>query len=233
MPKEILIYQNRRVENEQKTASEMFRETTWLLERERQRLAFDLHDGPAQALSSAMLQADMLDDMVESKEAKKELESLKAILNQCLKELRSSIYSLKPQSLSKNGLLASISGYLKHFSLRTGIVVELITRCKENNLPEDIQVNVFRIIQEALNNVHKHSKADRAIVHIEFGRSKISCSVEDNGIGFEVYDCRNGSQGLGSYGLMIMTDRAKQLQGSFKIESELGKGTSVKFSIPI
>jgi len=233
LPKEILIYQNRRVEAEQKTAGEMFRETTWLLERERQRLAFDLHDGPAQALSSAMLQADMLDDMVESKEAKKELESLKAILNQCLKELRSSIYSLKPQSLSKNGLLASISGYLKQFSLRTGIEVELITRCKENNLSEDIQVNVFRIIQEALNNVYKHSKADQAIVHIEFGRSKISCSVEDNGIGFEVYDCRNGSQDLGSYGLMIMMDRAKQLQGSFKIESEHGKGTLVKFSIPL
>jgi len=233
LAKEMLTYQNRRVGAKDKTASETFRETTKLLEWERQRLAFDLHDGPAQALSSAILQADMLDDMVDSEEAKKELELLKAILNQCLGELRSSIYALKPQNLSKNGLLASISGYLKQFSLRTGIEVELITRFKENSLPEDVQVAVFRIIQEALNNVHKHSKADQAIVRIEFGRSDISCSIEDDGIGFEVYDCQNGSHDLGGYGLMVMMDRAKQLQGSFEIESECGKGARIKFSIPV
>jgi len=222
-----------RLENEKRHIRKALDDITETLERDRQRLAFDLHDGPAQALSSALLQADILEDMTQSAEAKEELESLKSILGQCLHELRTSIYSLKPQSMLQKGLVAKIKGYVKQFSLATGIEVDVLVEQKEPELPEVIEVNIFRIVQEALNNVYKHAQASRACIKVIFSESKVSCIVEDDGVGFDVSGQGDHMKGLSGYGLISMRDRVGQFLGTFCVDSKLGEGTRITFSIPM
>jgi len=222
-----------RLEREKALIRKALGDVTETLERDRQRLAFDLHDGPAQALSSALLQADMLDEMLSSKEAHAELASLKSIINQCLHELRTSIYSLKPQCMSQKGLMAIVKGYAKQFSARTGIDVAVVVESTERAVPEVVEVNVFRVVQEALNNVAKHARASRVTITMGFSKTHVSCRVEDNGIGFDGKGPTSRARGLYGYGLTSMRDRVGQFLGEFDIESRRGAGTRVVFRIPL
>jgi two-component system sensor histidine kinase DegS len=229
----VLFNKAEMLEVEKQSVRKTLCDVTRLLEKDRQRLAFDLHDGPAQALSSALLQADILEDLIASAEAKRELASLKSILGQCLQELRTSIYSLKPQCITKKGLVPRIKAYAQQFSSRTGIKVDIAIESKEMELPEVFEINIFRVIQEALNNVHKHAHATQAVISITFSESILFCSVEDNGTGFNIGARSSRTKGLGGYGLASMRDRVEQFFGTFKIDSQLGKGTCISFSIPI
>lgn len=228
-----LFKKTEQLEVEKQNVRKTLCDVTRLLEKDRQRLAFDLHDGPAQALSSALLQADILEDLIASAEAKRELASLKSILGQCLQELRTSIYALKPQCIGKKGLVARVKVYAKQFSSRTGIKVELAIESKETELPEVFEINAFRVIQEALNNVYKHAQATQVVISIAFSESQLFCSVEDDGIGFNASARSSRTRGLGGYGLASMRDRAEQFFGTFKVDSQSGKGTCVSFNIPI
>ncbi len=228
-----LFRQSEQLEAEKRNVRKTLCDVTRLLEKDRQRLAFDLHDGPAQALSSALLQTDILEDLIASAEAKRELASLKSILGQCLQELRSSIYVLKPQCIGKKGLVARVKAYAQQFSSRTGLKVELTIESKETDLPEVYEINVFRVIQEALNNVYKHAQATQVVVSISFNQAALFCSVEDDGMGFNVSARSKRSQGLSGYGLASMRDRVEQFFGTFTIDSRPGRGTCITFSIPI
>lgn len=228
-----LFNQTREIELERQHVARMLREIHVLLERDRQRLAFDLHDGPAQIISSAILQADILEDLVGSIEARRELESLKKILARCLHELRVAIYSLRPQGDTKNGLDSRLKEYVKQFSSKTGIKVDLYIRSKEREVSVDIQVGMFRIIQESLNNIYRHAQATYASIDISFGDLGITCSIKDNGIGFNAKKQDLQVTELGGYGLVSMRDRVEQFSGAFEINSTPGKGTCVSFSIPL
>lgn len=222
-----------RLESERRYIKDTVSNITKIFEGDRRRLAFDLHDGPAQTLSSALLQVDMLEEMVASSEAKEELASLRSILRQCLHELRTSIYTLRPQSMSQRGLVAKIEGYTRQFSSRTGIEVDTIIEPQEKELPGTIEINVFRIVQEALSNVSKHAQASRVSIRVVFGISRLSCTIEDNGSGFNYGGDNNTTKELDGYGLISMRDRIRQFLGTFYIDSKPGKGTRISFNIPL
>lgn len=228
-----LFSQAEQVKQEKQSIRKSLGNITDILERDRQRLAFDLHDGPAQALSSALLQADMLEEFLTTAEAKEELASLKSILSQCLHELRTSIYSLKPQSTSQKGLVAKVEGYTRQLSTRSGLEIEVTVEPQERELPGVVEVNVFRIIQEALNNAVKHAMASRVTVTIVFTTSALTCTVEDNGIGLRALEQHNQTKELNGYGLISMRDRVEQFFGTFTVGGEPGRGTRVRFSIPL
>lgn len=228
-----LLREASKLDNEKRYIKKTLYNVTQLLERDRQRLAFDLHDGPAQAISSAILQADILEDLVASAEAKRELASLKSILGQCLQDLRMSIYSLKPPAISRKGMVARIDDYVKQFSIRTGIKVEILVNSEEREIPEVVEINVFRIIQEALSNIRKHSRADNCIVNVMFSDAEVSFSIDDNGIGLDADDLGNRTDNINGYGLISMRDRVGQFSGVFEVSSEAGKGTCISFSIPL
>lgn len=228
-----LLRQAEKLKVEKVSIQKMRSDATELIEREGQRLAFDLHDGPAQAISSALLQADILEDLVGSTEAKRELESLKHILGQCLQELRASIYQLKPHSLSRKGLVEKVSGYAKQFSSRVGIDVSVDVESAEIGIPEVVEINAFRVIQEALTNVQKHAQAQRVALKISFAGSIITCTVEDDGTGFNASSRDTQAKELGGYGLISMKDRVEQFSGTFEVTSRPGVGTRIRFSIPL
>ncbi len=205
-------------------------------EEERYRLARDIHDGPAQSLASIVIKAELSEKLIEKEplKAKEELKSLKMVGKDTLKEVRKVIYDLRPMSLDDLGLRATIERHVYNFKEGTGIDVELKVIGKIDNLDSAIEIAVFRIIQEGLSNVYKHSKASKVNLVIENSTEKISVTISDNGIGFDTTK-RMETEGIttGGYGIASMEERVGLLGGEMTIRSFPGSGTRISLYIPL
>jgi len=198
-------------------------------EEERKRIAREIHDGPAQAMANVLLKSELCEKLItkDIEQAKIELKNLKNIVQQSLKEVRKIIYDLRPSALDDLGLIPALSRYIKNFSEETGIFVDFSVLSDYKRLSPEIEITCFRVVQEALTNIKKHSKAKNASVKFEFGMRFISIIIKDDGIGF---DKENIGQG---YGLMGMRERIEILNGKFEISSFKNKGTQIYISIPV
>lgn len=198
-------------------------------EEERKRIAREIHDGPAQAMANVLSKSELCEKLItkDIEQAKIELKTLKNIVQQSLKEVRKIIYDLRPSALDDLGLIPALSRYIKNFSEETGIFVDFSVLSDYKRLSPEIEITCFRVVQEALTNIKKHSKAKNASVKFEFGMRFISIIIKDDGIGF---DKENIGQG---YGLMGMRERIEILNGKFEISSFKNNGTQIYISIPV
>ena len=199
-------------------------------EAERQRLSRQMHDGPAQALSNFILQAEIAMRLlsVDIEQAKDELNSLKASAMRTFQKVRNFIFELRPMMLDDLGLIPTIRRYAETYREQSGIEINLLVSGTERRLEPYLEVMVFRALQELLGNASRHSHASIVKVYVDVGGSVLKVSVDDNGKGF---DAEMVSQG-NSLGLKLIRDRVEMLRGSFDIDSSVGKGTRVSFSVP-
>ncbi len=199
-------------------------------ESERQRLSRQMHDGPAQALSNFILQAEIAMRLlsVDVDQARVELNNLKSSAMRTFQQVRNFIFELRPMMLDDLGLIPTIRRYAETFKEQSGLDVNLLVSGTERRLEPYLEVMVFRALQELLGNAARHSHASVVKVYIDIGDNVIKVSVDDNGKGFDV-DILNES---GSLGLKLIRERVDMLGGDFDIESSIGKGTRVSFSVP-
>ena len=199
-------------------------------ESERQRLSRQMHDGPAQALSNFILQAEIATRLlsVDVEQARDELNSLKASAMRTFQKVRNFIFELRPMMLDDLGLIPTIRRYTETFKEQSGIEMNLLVSGTERRLEPYLEVMVFRAMQELLGNTSRHSHATEVKVYIDVGDNQIKVSVDDNGKGFDVDRVDEGS----SLGLKLIRDRVEMLGGSFDIDSSAGKGSRVVFSVP-
>lgn len=205
-------------------------------EDERLRLARDIHDGPAQSLANVIVKAELCERLIEldKERAKKELNNLKDVIRLTLKDVRKIIYDLRPMSLDDLGLIPTLERYISIFQEDTGIKVNLRTYGLINNIQSTIQIALFRITQEALSNIRKHSKATTATIIIERSLERINLVVSDNGIGFNIEELKKRNNTITSgFGLINMKERVELLNGSFNITSSSRTGTKISLSIPL
>lgn len=205
-------------------------------EEERKRVARDIHDGPAQSMSNVVIKAEICERLLDKniEEARAELQNLKKVMRDSLQEVRKIIYNLRPMALDDLGLLPTLERYVISFKEDTGIDVVLKTRGIGEITKPAISLTVFRIVQEALNNVLKHSKAKNASVLMERLDNKLSIILVDNGIGFDTKSIRmTNSDFTGGFGLFSMRERVALLEGEIDIASEKGIGTKIKILIPL
>ncbi len=205
-------------------------------EEERLRLARDIHDGPAQSLANVIVKAELCERLIEldKERTKKELNSLKDVIRSTLKDVRKIIYDLRPMSLDDLGLIPTLERYISIFQEDTGIKVELKTYGSINNIQSPIQIALFRIAQESLSNIRKHSKATVATIILERSIERINLVITDDGVGFNVDELKKGNNSINSgFGLMNMKERVELLNGSFNITSSSRTGTKITLSIPL
>lgn len=209
-------------------------------EDERKRFAREIHDGPAQSMSNIVIKAEICEKLIDKNvsEAKGELRNLKKITRDSLQEVRKIIYNLRPMALDDLGLLPTLERYVISFKEDTNIDVTLKVRKVGEELKPAISLTVFRIVQEALNNILKHSKAKSASIYLERIEQRLIISIIDNGIGFDTNAVRvnkkkNKSDLSGGFGLYSMKERVALLEGEFEVKSEIGKGTTIKIQIPL
>jgi len=203
-------------------------------EEERRRVARDIHDGPAQTLANIVIQTEICERLLERdlNEAKKELSELKHIVRSSLQELRKIIFNLRPSSLDDLGLQAVTKRFCEEFQDDTGIKTDFYFFGDTRRLNSEIEVTLFRVIQEALTNVRKHSRAKNCIVKLEYGNEKINLVVADDGIGF-VACKRNGKSDERHFGIMTIKERISLINGSINVESTPGMGTKIYVSVPL
>lgn len=201
-------------------------------EAERQRIARELHDETGQKLTAIGLGLQGVTGAMDKniRQAGKTLRKLQQLTADSITELQRLIADLRPSHLDDLGLPAAVRWYLGEIHERTGMTVKFSVDGRERQLPESINIALFRIVQEALTNVVKHARVESAQVQLCFEDDNVMAVVSDNGRGFDMP--RLGSEGRKSWGLLGMRERASLLGGHFTIDSFPGNGTIVKVSIP-
>jgi two-component system, NarL family, sensor histidine kinase DegS len=199
-------------------------------EAERQRLSRQMHDGPAQAMSNFILQTEiamrLLD--VDPAQAKEELASLKTSALSTFQKVRNFIFELRPMMLDDLGLIPTMRKYVDAFKEQTSMETSLTVTGVERRLEPYLEVMIFRAIQELLGNSARHSQAAAVKMHIDMGSEVVRVSVDDNGRGFDPESVRTGN----SLGLKLIQERAEMLGGKLEVDSALGKGARIVFSVP-
>nr|WP_252187534.1 sensor histidine kinase [Anaeromonas gelatinilytica] len=204
-------------------------------ENERQRVARDIHDGPAQSLANVVLKTQISEKMIsiDKNKALKELKELKSLVRESLKDIRKIIYDLRPMSLDDLGLVPTIRRYGEEFHKETGIEVNVDVLELESKMNSYVQLSVFRIVQESLNNIKKHAEATQASILIQVNEARLKLIIKDDGKGFEMDTLKKYNDDIDcGFGLMGMEERAKLLGGIFGIKSSIGKGTKIVLILP-
>jgi len=211
------------------------REVTRAQEEERKRLARELHDETAQQLIAIFHQLERLAGNNERLSADdiKLLANLREGVKNALQGVRDFSRDLRPSILDDLGLLPALEWLASELREQHGIEADLRVVGSQRRLSPEAELLLFRIAQEALNNVRRHAKASKVEVAIWFEEGKIRLTVKDDGEGFEMPKTVGELSRIGKLGLAGMQERAKLLGGSLKVESEPGKGTTVTIEAPI
>ncbi|MDX2141359.1 MAG: GAF domain-containing sensor histidine kinase [Chloroflexota bacterium] len=190
---------------------------------ERGRLARDLHDAVTQTLFSASLTAEVLPRIWERdpQEGMKRLEKLRELTRGALAEMRTLLLELRPSALTEAPLCDLLRQLAEGIAGRTRIQIDVNVKDRRA-LQSDAQISLYRIAQEALNNVAKHSSATRAEVDLQFDHQRLRLHIADNGCGFD--PAAKGAQHLG---LRIMAERAQAIGADLSVKTRPGEGTSV------
>lgn len=204
-------------------------------EEERKRVARDIHDGPAQTMANVIIQAEICEKLFEKdvERVKRELKELKEIVRGSLKELRKIIFNLRPSALDDLGLEAVVRRSCSEFQDDTGINTEFKVFGDKMRLDSNIEVTLFRIIQEALSNIKKHSGANNAVIKLEIDNGLVNLIIMDDGGGFRFNPEADYSSVHDNFGLLSIKERTELLNGSLNIETAPGKGTKIFITIPI
>lgn len=200
-------------------------------EEERQRIARELHDETAQSLTSLLIGLRMLEKSTTPRELAARIAELRTQTGRTLEEVRKMAVDLRPSALDDLGLVAALQWYTDDFARRTQIDVDFRATGLDTRLPDDVEVVVYRIIQEALTNVVKHANATHVEVSVAREIGSVSASVIDDGRGFNLESIRRSDErGLGLFG---MQERVGLVGGTLRIITQPGQGTRVAISIPL
>lgn len=201
-------------------------------EEERKRIARELHDETSQALTSLMVGLKILESEASYCAVGERLQEMRQIVSHTLEEVHHLAVELRPSVLDDRGLVPALERYVREYEKKVDIEVDFhVLGFQGNRVSSPVEVALYRIVQEALTNVAKYAHSDTVSVLLDWREGWVSAIVEDNGIGFdpEQVTARPG-QGLGLFG---MQERAALLGGTFKIESQIGIGTTVFIKIPV
>jgi two-component system sensor histidine kinase DegS len=211
------------------------RQITKAQEDERKRIARELHDDTAQALIDL---SRRLDNLATSREQLSEtvigrLEEFQELIDSILRGIRRFSRDLRPSVLDDLGLLPALEWLTSNLMDEDGIKTELKVYGDRRRLPPEAELALFRIVQEALSNVRRHSQASQVVTLVEFGEGRVRITVDDNGQGVELPGRTGDLATAGKLGLIGMHERARLLNGTLIVRSEPGKGTTVTVDVPV
>lgn len=224
----------RELEIKEKNLSKLSTQLIQAQEEERGRIAKELHDEQGQALTAIQINLKELQYDIEDGDADQiayRLEDSKQMVEASLSQIRSLSHELRPTLLDDIGLVAAIRWFLNQLSRRMSIKIEFKVTGDETRLTSDIEIVIYRVVQEASTNITKHAQTSTASVTINFQKQKITIAIRDDGMGFD-WDPSDVDLQNAGIGLIGMQERIKLVNGSFFVDSKRGKGTTIMFTIP-
>jgi signal transduction histidine kinase len=210
---------------------QLLRQVVKAQEDERRRIALEMHDEFGQQLSALVLKLSALKRGCGRRaNLSQQLASSEAIARQLDRDLEQIVWRLRPTTLDDLGLTAALTHYVKRWSDHFGIHAEFHANSLESDrLTGEIDTALYRITQEALNNVAKHARADNVAILLDGRLDRVSMIIEDDGIGFDLVSVTPRRR----LGIVGMRERATLLGGTVEIESHPGRGTTVVARIPV
>jgi two-component system, NarL family, sensor histidine kinase UhpB len=208
--------------------SELSRPLLQAQEEERRRISRELHDETGQALMVLRFHLEMLSGDSRSQEQKSRMDESLELLDRAIEGLRRTIAQLSPRVLEELGLIAAIRRQAKLLTRHSDVRAHLELPEDLSWLDHDIQVALYRSVQEALHNVIKHARARNVTVRLSLSGGKTCLEVQDDGTGFSPRSAHQRG-----FGLTGMRERAAALGGSMKIRSEPEKGTRIRITFPL
>ena len=198
-------------------------------EQERIRIAGEIHDGVMQEMLAATMMLGTAKRRIPAEsDATATIDKVQQKLIQAGMDLRQLSHDLHPPLLQEAGLPRAVQSYCEQFSATSGIAVSCDADDGVETLSRGAALALFRILQEALGNAAKHGAARRIVVRLKRLDAAVSLTVADDGVGFDAGRLRNG----GGLGLVMMRERATQLNGTFEFESAPGRGTTIRVALP-
>ena len=216
------------VELSERVSRDAVRRVVEAQELERARLARELHDETGQALTSILLGLKSLEDRVDSDDGRTAVTELRDLVVSTMQDVRRLAVELRPAALDDFGLVPAIERFRDSVEEQGGLTVDVQSPLGDERLPSQAETALYRIAQEALNNVVKHAAATRVTVRLSRSDKTVVLAVQDDGKGFEPGSVRDG--GLGLVG---MRERVALLGGRLTVESSEGGGTLLKAEVPL
>ena len=216
------------VDLSQRTARDALRRIVNAQELERRRLARELHDETGQALSSILLGLKALEERVESDEARLAVSGVRELVVSTLHDVRRLAVELRPTVLDDFGLVPALARLTETFGTQTGIGVRFESGLPDERLPAEVETALYRIVQESLTNIVKHSRARNISIVLVRKPGAVAAVIEDDGEGFDPASVRDGG-----FGLLGMRERVGLLDGRLQIESVDGGGTTIVAEVPL
>jgi signal transduction histidine kinase len=202
-------------------------------EDERRAIARELHDEIGQALTAVDVELAVAEGAIGTDgRAAAAIHEARAVTQRALGGVRDLSQLLRPSMLDDFGLPDTLKWYLRKFSDRTGVRTELVEERLSDRLPIDVEVCVYRAIQEALTNVSRHAHATACRVFVQRLAPSVIVTVEDDGVGLQGASAVTGAR-RGGLGLVGIRERVSELGGTFRIEGESGKGTRLTIELPL
>ena len=204
-------------------------------EHERQDLARQMHDGPAQLLTNLILQAEICERLfdIDPVRARTELGNLKSAVTTTFQRTRDFIFNLRPMMLDDLGLVPTLKRYVEAFQEKNGVATTLTVVGKERRVAPYAEVTVFRIVQGLLSNVSQHAHATHVQIILDMQGDGIGATVEDDGSGFDVNEALVSARQRKTLGISTMQERVDMLGGTIRFDSSIGRGTKVTVQIPV
>jgi signal transduction histidine kinase len=217
------------VRERERHVSELSRHLLRAQEEERKRISRELHDEAGQGLMVLRLFLDGL--LTESTDPawRAKIQEALTMLDRTIGDLRRIIARLSPRILEEMGLLAAIRKEVRELSKNTGVRTQLRLPQEMDDLGQEVEIAIYRSVQESLHNISKHSQAKQCRLQLEVGGGQARLSVEDDGIGFS----RPGNTSGRTFGLVGMRERIAALGGKVRIRSQRGQGTRVRVVLPL
>jgi len=217
----------------QKRLKTLASQLTLVEERERRRIAADLHDNVGQTLAMIRLQLAAAIGAVDDAVLKTQLDDVSKTLLKATRDTRHLIFELSSPTMGELGLGAAISEWVdEKIKKRNGIQIELVDKLKDDEIDQDIRVILFRNARELLTNILKHAHADRVKVVLEKVECEIHILIQDNGVGFEPHQIGSNTGNEGGFGLLSVQERMSDMGGKLEIRSELHRGTTMVMTLP-
>jgi signal transduction histidine kinase len=204
-------------------------------EEERKRIAQELHDGIGPDLASLKVRLHIILNQLELEHhsVADEVLELAELAQASIQDIRGLIYDLRPTALDHLGLAAALRDYVSRWQNENGLTVILTLSGEEIRLGSELEVALFRLVQESLANVAKHSAAHTVEICLDIQNCKVQLSIIDDGCGFDSQEALLRARQGGHLGLWSMRERIELLDGLFEVESQPGSGTRIFLEIPI
>ena len=216
------------------TAERAWRSEEEAIAEERRRIAREIHDGLAQDLVSLRMRARLWHQLVDEapQQMHAEIEALRDLLRQNIREARRAILALRPAALEELGFYPALRQFVEEFREQSQVYVDLRIVGPPERLPAHLEPVLFRIIQEALHNVGQHAQAQTVWIELRLDEAEIGLTIRDDGVGFDPAGLEEKVR-RGHLGLQQMRERVAGLKGTFALHSEPGHGTEIRVGLPV